>query len=304
MSLSRGLIAAAFLAAVAPDALALGKPEFEFEPDPYYTAAAMTVPFSTGAARAEIGQEMQGYREMAKLVLVPQFVILEASVNPLPLAGAIFRNSFPDAYLRAKVTPSLNIVEAAATGFEEPYAFSLFLGNVLDFSQGRKAKGHKRKGYMGYLLSAGNFHIMESLLIPDNWVETEVKIKGDQVTDQRKMSWSFRTGAKSHSHVDIADTFYFGLRRDRIDYVKTPMSRLLSAGIDYRADFRRSDFKPVSHSVLVEKNFPFSTASKKKLTFSLGFGFQWLSREKYIGAVGARRLRPESRIMIRPNLKF
>ena len=265
----------------------------------------MTVPFSTGAASAEIGDEMRGYWDMAKLGFVPQFVILEASVNPLPLAGVAFRNSFGGAYRRAKVTPSLNIVEAVATGFEEPYAFSLFLGNVLDFSGGRKqATGHKRKGYVGYLVNTGNYHIMESLLIPDNWVETEVKIKGDLVTESRKMSWSFRGGAKSHSHRDITDTFYFGLRRDRIDYVKTPWSRLLSAGIDYRADFRRTDFKPTSHFVMIEKNFPFTTASQKKRTFSLGFGFQWLSRDKYIGEQGARRQRPESRIMIRPNLKF
>lgn len=288
----------------APRLSALGKPEFELELDPYYSDVAMTIPFSTGVAAGMVEGEFKTYSAMTKHVLLPQFVILEGSVNPLPVAGAFFRHHGESVYRRARVTPSLNLVEALTTGFEEPYALSLFLGNIIDFSHGQKSRGHKRKGYMGYLVSVGNYHIMESLLIPDNWVEAEVKIKGDQVTEERKMSWSFRAGQKAHGNRDISDTIYFGLRRDRIDYVKTPLSFWLSAGLDYRADFRRSDLRPVSHSVMVEKNFPFTTASKKKLTFSLGFGYQWLSREKYAGALAERRLRPESRIMIRPNLKF
>lgn len=284
-------------------AQALGRPEYELELDAYYTAAAMTVAFSSAPEAGDHREELSTYRHMTRAALVPRFAILEASVNPLPLAGAAYRAASEDLYRRAKVTPSLNWVDAGTTGFEEPYALALFLGNVTDFSQGLKTRGHARKGYVGYLGSFGNFHIMESLIVPDNWAELEAKVKGDLVTERRKMSFSFRAGSKLHSNREVADTVYFGIRRDRIDYEKTPLSALLSSGLMYRADFRSDDWRPMSHFVLLEKNFP-ATWRARKLTFSMGVGYQWLSREKYTGSLAARRLRPEARFLLRPNVKF
>lgn len=298
------LIHAAILALLAAPVFAFQKPEFELELDPYYSDYAMTVAFSSPAAGGQGEQgEMKTYRAMLDHALVPRFMVLEASVNPLPIAGVVVRNAVNEVYRRAGVTPSLNLVDAVTAGFEEPYALSLFLGKVIDFDPGRKTLKRRKRGYVGYLLSGGNFHIMESLMVPDNWVEAEAKVKGDLVTDARKMSWSLRIGQKSHSSREIADSYYFGIRRDRIDYENTPLSFLLSAGFDYRVDFSKTDFRPLSHFVLVEKNLPVKSA-KKAFTVSLGLGFQWLSREKYGGALGLRRARPESRIMIRPNLKF
>ena len=297
-------LALLLLLACAGRAAAFGKPEYELELDPYYTDVAVTVPFSSAAVTGEeVVGEFDTYRAMLRRALLPRFAVLEASVNPLPVGGVVLRGIDDGYYRRMKVTPSLNLVEALTAGFEEPYALSLFLGNVTDFSHGEKNSGHKHKGYMGYLVSYGNYHIMESRFYSDNWIESEVKVKGDLVTAARKMSWSFRVGDKDHSNRDITDAFYFGLRRDRIDYVKTPLSWLLSAGIDYRADFRQGDLKPLGHYVMTEKNLPV-TVRGKTLALSLGLGFQWLSREKYLGRLAERRLRPETRIMIRPNLKF
>src|SRR6185503_15045129 len=112
----------------------------------------------------------------------------------------------------------------------------------------------------------------------DNWIEVEAKIKGTLETEKRKMSWSFRIGEKSHSSMNIADTYYFGIKRDRIDFISTPLSKFLSAGIDYRTDFRRTDFKAVKHFVMVEKNFPF-VRNQRNYTFSLGVGYQWLAKD-------------------------
>jgi hypothetical protein len=293
------------LLACAAPAAALGKPEFELELDPYYSAAAMTVPFSKSVSTEEAhGHEVWTYIRMLEKAFLPQFAVLEASANPLPITGAVFRNALPSAYRKARITPSLNIVDALAAGFEEPYALSLFLGNVMDFSEGKKHVGHKRKGYMGYLLSAGNYHIMENIVVADNWFEAEGKIKGDQTTEKRKMSWSFRGGLKHHSNIDVADTFYLGIRRSRTDFVKTRWSALLSAGIDCRLDFRKTDSKLVRQFVMIEKNFPFTSKKGKNMSFSLGFGYQWLSRDRYGGALGERRQQPERRFMIRPNVKF
>lgn len=302
MTIRTLLLAAALGAAGTADA-ALPKPELEVELDAYYTAAAATFSLSSGTASGVVDDEIGTYAEMARRALLPQFLLLEASVNPLPLAGAFVRNNAGSLYHRSRVTPSLNLVEAATVGFEEPYALALFLGNVIDYSRGEKTLGHKRKGYAGYLLSAGNFHIIENQIVPDNWLEAEAKFKGDLATPRRKMSFSFRVGTKAHFHRDIADTVYIGLRRDRIDYEKTPLSFLLSSGLNYRVDFRKTDLKPLSHLVMLEKNWTVSRGGKS-YTFSLGAGVQRLSREKYSGGLADMRSLPESRIILRPNVKF
>lgn len=286
-------------------AAALGRPEYELELDPYYTAASVTLPFEAARSTVSLDRaEHETYRHMLGQAFIPRFALLEASVNPLPVGSVLFRRSAESTYRKAKISPTANVVESIMAGFEEPYAVALFVGNVVDFTEGKKTiRGHKRKGYVGYLLSYGNYHILESQLIPDSWMEGEAKIKGDMVTESRKMSWSFRAGTKVHSSPEIADTVYLGLRRDRIDYKKGPFSFLLSSGIAYRVDFRSGDFKPLSHFLLVEKNMPFKT-STREMVFSLGVGLQVLSKEKYSGSLALRRERAESSILFRPNLKF
>ncbi|HAH07047.1 MAG TPA: hypothetical protein DCM05_11070 [Elusimicrobia bacterium] len=261
----------------------------------------VTIPFSEGAVERQVEKdEADTYREMLARALVPRYLLLEASVNPLPLAGVALRSGDEEIYRRFKFSPTLNLIEAGTAGFEEPYAFSAFLGKVVNF-EGRETLGHRNIGYVGYLASCGNYHLMESQLFPDNWVEVEAKVKGLFKTDKKSMSWSFRGGAKLHNNQDIADVFYFGVRRDRVDFEKTPWSWLLSAAVSYQADFSRKDFTPLQHSILVEKNWPLK---KNKLTLSMGVGYLWRGTGKYTGTVAEHRTLDKSQILLRPNLKF
>lgn len=281
---------------------ALGQPELDLELDPYYSALGITVPFSKGAADADAGKsEIHTYRDMLTRALVPRFMVLEVSVNPLPLAGVLIRECAENFYQDMQLSPTLNLVEALTAGFEEPYALALFLGKVIDFDQGKKSLARSKKGYIGYLASAGNYHIMNSLLIPDNWLEAEWKIKGDQKTESRRMSWSFRGGAKFHSNREVLDVYYIGIRRTRTDFAKSKYSFLLSSAIEYRVDFSHKNFKPVSHYVLVEKNFPLS---RRKWIFSIGIGYLWKGPDKYSGSLALQRRKNEEQILLRPNLRF
>ncbi|MFC1679831.1 hypothetical protein ACFL2T_06435 [Elusimicrobiota bacterium] len=281
---------------------ALGKTEVDLEFDAYYSALGLTVPFTEEDSQVEPDTgEFRIYWDLVRRGLIPRFLVLEASVNPMPLAGVIVRKNAEHFYEEAQATPNINLVEAITTGFEEPYAVAIFLGNVVDFSGGKKTLGRARKGYTGYLASAGNYHIMNNLLIPDNWLEVEGKIKGDQKTEKRKMSWSFRGGRKMHNNREILDTYYVGMRRNRVDFEKTKYSFILSTAIEYRVDFSHESMEPVSHFLLLEKNFPIP---KKKWTFSLGIGYIWRSMKKYSGTLADRRRSVNSQVMLRPNLKF
>lgn len=288
----------------APPARALGKLDLDLELDAYYTALGLTIPFQKGAEARDVEEaEIHTYGEMLRHAFIPRFALVELSVNPLPLASVGVRRHLPRLYDNLALSPTLNLVEAVTAGFEEPYAGALFLGKVIEFEKSSKSlsRGHQRKGFAGYLLSAGNYHILESQLIPDNWLEAEWKVKGDQATEKRKMSWSFRLGSKLHNNRDIKDTYYVGLRRSRVDYKRTPYSWLLSSAVEYRADFDRGRFKAIRHFLLVEKNFPLT---KRKWTFSLGAGMLWQSGEKYSGDLAGRRQAAGTQILLRPNLKF
>lgn len=289
-------------ALLAPPLRALDKTALELELDAYYTALSLNIPLAKGGGQAQGEQdEIKTYRSMLAKAWIPSFLVLEGSVNPLPVTGLVIRNNARGFYERARVTPSLNLVQAVTAGFEEPYAASLFLGKVVDFSTEKKVVGHKRRGYVGYLASAGNYHILENRAIADNWLEMEWKVKGDQSTERRKMSWSFRGGGKLHSNDDVSDTYYLGIKRDRVDYEKGPFSFLLSSAVDYRMDLGTRDFKALRHRFLIEKNIPLP---KKKVTLSLGIGYLWLGGGSYTGALAQNRNRAQSQVLIRPNLKF
>ena len=303
MTRRRAALALTVLAALAAPASALGPASWDLELDPYYTALDYTVPFVKGAEEGDVeAGEAATYRGMLTRALVPRYMVLEASLNPLPLAGAGVRSLSESAYQKLQIEPSINLLEAVTAGFEEPWALSMFLGKVIDFQKGAKTiVGRAQKGYTGYLFSVGNEHLMNCLMIPDKWLEAEWKVKGDESTERRKMSWSFRGGTKLHESRDIANTFYVGLRRSRVDFQPGPWSWLTSSAFEYKMDVNARTLRPIEHFILVEKNFPLP---RGKMVFSLGLGYQWIGQDKYSGSLALRRRPNETQVLLRPNLKF
>ncbi|MBI5240546.1 MAG: hypothetical protein HY926_08745 [Elusimicrobia bacterium] len=289
------------LLAVAP-AAALGQPSVDLELDAYYTPLSMTLPFTAGADERDVEKaELKTYRDMFARALVPRFLVLEASVNPLPLAGVLIRRHASSFYEDTQLSPSTNLVKSLTAGFDEPWALTAFLGKVIDYSQGRKVVGHRQRGYVGYLATYGNTHILVNQLIPDHWVEAEAKVKGDQTTDNRRMKWSFRFGTKRHGNREILDTYYIGLRRDRTDFKKTRWSWLLSTALEYRIDFDHRDFQPVKHYLMAEKNWPLG---RRKVVLSVGVGYLRRDAGNYLGGLAVRHGLAEEQLLLRPNLKF
>src|SRR3989338_10090196 len=281
---------------------ALGKISHGIELDPYYSDVFLDIPFQEGASEGDVEKdEAETYRDMLVKALVPRFLTLEASVNPLPITGVAVRKNAKRFYQNAQVNPSLNLVEAVTADFQEPYALSAFLGKVIDFNPSDKSLKRKKKGYVGLLASVGGDHIMDSLLIADKWLEVEWKVKGDLETEARKMSWSFRVGSKFHEDSEITDVYYLGIRRNRVDYKKTKSSLFFSSGLEYRMGLSRSSLKPISHYLMLDKNFPIP---KGRWVFSLGLGYLWRGADKYNGFLVELRRKNETQILIRPNIKF
>ena len=94
--------------------------------------------------------EREIYQDLLLRSHKPRFILLEFSINPMPVLGAAIRHNSDHFYRQAQFSNDLNIVEILTAGFEEPYAVSLFMGNMVAYGE---SEAGKNKGFMGYLIS-------------------------------------------------------------------------------------------------------------------------------------------------------
>lgn len=277
---------------------------WEYDIDPYYSNIGLVIPL-TSEPVPDVGKknEFQIYRDLFLDSYIPRFFYVEASVNPMPIAGLAFREYAPETYEKADLSRSLNLVRAVTAGFEEPYAASFFLGNLVRFSPpSENVDIGANTGFMGYLLSTGNYHIVQNVAVKDWWYEIEWKIKGDREFDYQRLNWSFRLGAKLHEHHEIADALYLSLRRSRLDFLQKQFSFFHNTGYEYTVDFNFDNFAAIKHYLLLEKKWPFN---KTRLAFTLAIGLLWESSSKYKGSLKEYWYEDDNfEIILRPNIEF
>jgi hypothetical protein len=293
-----GLVAAA-LACVAraeDEAPEPARPTSSVELGAYYTSAGVYVPLTRDPI-PNVGEqgELELYWALLPRSFPPRFLVLEASVNPMPCLGLLVRKQAPHLYDDSAIQPGVNLVRAVTAGFEEPWAVSLFLGNVVDFDvPGRKDTDGK--GYFGGLVSAGHGHIKDNLLIEDDWAELEAKLKGDRRSPVKKLSWSFRVGTKLHRNPDVVNAVYFGVRRSRVDHEGGDFL-VANSGIEWRLDLGY-DGAVQKQILLVDKKWPLRAAA-----FSLAAGLLWDRGTQYRGALATPPPRA-LQFLLRPNVDF
>lgn len=309
--MKRFIVLAAALA-FAPALLRAGegpekKTTVEIELDPYYSAIGVYNSL-TGKPipHLEVGSELEIYKELITKFYKPRSLIIEASLNPLPYAGTLVKRHQAGFYKDMQWASNLNVVQAVTAGFEEPWALSLFLGNVVSFDTINRSLQGKRNGYSGLLIDVGNYHIKDNVLVHDNWVQMEGKLKGEQILTDRSLRWSFRGGAKFHANRHIADSFFIGFRRSRTDFKEKGGSFWLNnSGFEYVSDFSQRKMEPIRHYLVADKKFPFK---KSRAAFTLGLGFVWTADKKYSGPLSnsAAGIEPPNsfQFILRPNLEF
>lgn len=270
----------------------------EHELDPYYSNVGVFIPLTEAPMKEiEIGDETIIYRELLANIFTPRFLLVEASVYPLPVLGVYLKEQQESLFESGQISDDLNIVEALTEGFEEPYALSFFVGNVVRFASPRSRIFRAiNKGYSGLLISVGDQHIKDSELIDDNWYEVEWKLKGDRRIDEIYHSWSFRIGAKIHDNPDIADVNYLGVRRELFNGRPANYAWNDNVGIDYSIYFSRQSGDIVQHQIFVEKKWPTTAAE-----YSLGIGLN-KRIDKYSGELADDG--DETRLILRPGLSF
>ena len=243
--------------------------------------------------------ESSTYRRMFDRVFnKPRFMLIELGVYPLPYAAAYLKENHLSTYDKFSIG-NFNVLQALTAGYDEPYALSFFFGSIVRFVQPGEEKKLKNRGYNGWLFSYGDQHIVNNLLVDDDWYELEWKIKGDKDFENKTLSWSFRVGGKVHDNQDITDVVYFGIRRNHLDVASDEASWFQNADIEYKIDLDSKTFELSQQSLFINKKWP--TLVFKKSTFEFGVGFIQQKR-KYVGQLGSQQ--EDFQLMLRPSFKF
>lgn len=273
----------------------------EYEIDPYYLPLDLYVNL-TGKPIENAGEkeEIDIYRDLFLSSYVPSFIVLEASLAPLPVTGVYLKKRAKGTYDSATVFNDVNLIKAVTAGFEEPYSLSLFLGNVVNFTKPGEKDKMGNKGYMGYLISVSDRHIKNNELVDDNNAEIEWKIKGDRVYSTHDLHWSFRAGVKLHDNQDITNTVYLAFRRSRVDFEADAWSIMKNSGFEFRYDVDSRTFQPIRLFWVVDKKWPIKS---EKFALSAGVGFIWESKRRYTGSL-ADEHHEDFTLILRPNIVF
>lgn len=274
----------------------------EFELDAYYSNAGLYISL-TEEPIPYVGEknEFKIYKDLLLRPRIPRFAILEASLYPMPCLGVFIKRKDPDFYQNAEISEGLNLIQTMTSGFEEPYAFSLFLGDIVRFVKPGQSSLTANKGYVGYLLSAGNYHIKDNETIRDDWYELEWKIKGDRDNPQQSLHWSFRIGGKFHKNSEITDVIHLSLRRSRVDFGSSAFSIIRNTGFEYTYEMDSRTLEYVQHTFMVSKKWPWK---RFKAAFALDLGFIVKSNKKYSGSLGKDEEGDEFKVILRPNIEF
>ncbi|MFC1566558.1 hypothetical protein ACFL4A_01800 [bacterium] len=276
---------------------------YELKLDMYYTYFEIYKTYWKEIKYYDLSNELFIYYDMLKSSWLPKLILFEVSTYPMPLLGVYVKRSYKRFYDNAELTEEFNWIKSITLGFEEPYALSVFLGNIAKFKKKFAETEREGKAYMGYLLSTGKYHIKNNEQIESNWLEAEWKIKGDYGDENKNMNWSFRFGGKFYEHKDIDGTLYVSLKRDRIDYRVFDLSLFRNSSFEWKYTFKRLGLDPLSLTFIIGKSVPIG---KSKKAFNLSIGFVWDIQSIYSGEIAqiVEDKGSDFQILIRPHIFF
>jgi hypothetical protein len=276
--------------------------EVIWEWDPYYTDVGINIPLtSKPIPTITSDSEAVIYRNLIEGSAIPHYMTLEASVYPLPALGTYLKKHSPGFYSQGQIgNGGINIFDSITAGFQEPWAVSMFFGNIAKLVRPGEKRTGSNIGYTGYLISAGKKHIKNNILVDDDWYELEWKIKGKRDYPGEKLSWSFRLGGKFNVNHDVTDVFYFSIHRSNLDHRAPFLNWLKNTSLDMKVQFSQHGGQVVREEFIFGKKYPIEG---KSYSATLNFGFVWESPDEYLGTLRDRN-KSLLTLLIRPSIEF
>ncbi|MGZ3236037.1 MAG: hypothetical protein ACXWIN_04015 [Burkholderiaceae bacterium] len=278
------------------------KMEVVWEWDPYYTDVGANIPL-TSAPIPTIRSDNEAaiYSKLIQGSAIPRYMVLEASVYPLPILGTYLKKHSPGFYKQGEIgNTGFNLIESVTSGFQEPWAISAFFGNIAKLERPGETRSGTNYGYTGYLVSAGTKHIKDNVLIDDKWYELEWKIKGKINYPDEKLDWSFRFGGKFNANPYVTDVVYFGIHRSNLDYHAPFLSQLKNVSLDVKVQMAQHNSQIVRSEFFLGKKYP---VTDKGFSPTLDIGLIWESPNEYTGVLRDRN-HSTLTFLLRPSIEF
>ncbi len=280
-----------------------GYTEYATKFDPYYTYTSYSLAFLPERS-VELGTEQQEgriYRELFSRSFIPSYMLLELSCNPVQTLAAYIRQNYTGFYDSLTISKNFNLIRSICAGFEEPWAMSVFLGEIIGFKRNADDPDYIGVGYSGFLVSYGDTHIKDNTFISDSWYQYEWKIRGARFSEEQKLVWSFRLGGKLHGNTNIKTVYFLSFDRNRTDYNYHKFSLIKNIAYSYTIDLDSRNLDPIRHYFLVSKKFP---VGDYRLAIKLELGFVWERSSKYTGELNPLNEGDRFQFIIRPNVEF
>jgi hypothetical protein len=201
---------------------------------------------------------------------------------------------------------SLNAFELLASGYEEPYALSLFLGYLAPF-WGTGDQGQRKQvgsASSGFVFTIGDQHIRAMDLVVDNWYELKWSLKGSRETKDSFLKWNLQLGEKLHDSRAVMDAFFVRFYRDHLDKNDHTLFTLRNAGIEYRAEMpvqRPMDIQGVKDFFSLQyldvgKKFP--SRRWPRIVYTVNAGAVWQKYDEF------DHYSENLNFFVRPNVMF
>lgn len=190
-------------------------------------------------------QEYQIFTRLLEKIYAPHYFLLQGTIYPTATISSFVETDNPKLFNRFNTYFDLNLLRAVGGGYEEPYAVSIFLGNLIFFSRDRiintlNRSERKQTGSAlgGFLISGGHWHIQDNIRIDDWWYEILFMLGGSlNETSVRRIEWNFRTGLKFHQNPLPADVASVTIQRDHSEWKYRGWSLLRNSGFKYICHF-------------------------------------------------------------------
>jgi hypothetical protein len=279
------------------------KVEVMWELDPYYSDVGINIPLTEKPIPTiRSTSEQVIYSELIQGSLIPRYMLVEASIYPMPLLGTYLKTNQPNFYGQGRLGhySSVNVIESATAGFQEPWAVSAFFGNIAKIVRPGEDRVGSNVGYTGYLVSVGAKHIKANEMIDDHWLELEWKIKGKVDYPDEKLGWSFRIGGKFHENVNISDAIYLNLFRSNLNAHFPFLSWINNSTLDVKLFFSDKNSHLLRQEYVVGKKYPKAGWSYSP---TLDVGLIFATPEEYSGILRTTDTNTVT-LVFRPSVAF
>lgn len=260
-------------------------------------------------------QEGPIYHWLLSRLHKPRYLVFQVTAYPLAFLSSELETFHPEQFNRFKFM-GMNLMRSVGSGYEEPYALSLILGNLAFLGYNKNQSNHFKKinqsgsAIGGLSVTTGQVHIHDNIQIRDWWWQYELILTGIlQEPKARKINWNFRVGVKTHEYKIARDVAIFYFQRSHTDWQNRRFSLIRNSRFQYEAHFpidngwRRPSTTRQFFSY--SKKLPFQILGYF-VTFRLGGGLLWEHIRYYDHQERQFRPKEESRLLwlVQPSVEF